>query len=97
MSIRVKKPVAAIVLLAALAVAAAFNGHGLGNLAQSIGNYKLARFFFGVAALSGNGPSQNNLAGLYAEGRGGPQDYQAAAKWFQRASDNGIVQAKFNL
>jgi TPR repeat protein len=97
MSIQVPKPAAALVLFAALVVAAAVNGHGLGSIAQSIGHYKFARFFFTVAALSGNGPSQNNLAALYAGGRGGNKDDRAAAKWFQRAADDGIVQAKFNL
>ncbi len=73
------------------------NGYAFGQAAFSMGSYKAARFCYGVAAFFGNGQAQNNLAGLYAQGLGGPRDDKHAAQLFQRAADNNIAQAKFNL
>src|SRR4029434_10638846 len=38
--------------------------------------------------------AQQNLGNLYAEGRGVPQDYAAASKWFQRAAAQGHAWAQ---
>jgi TPR repeat protein len=73
------------------------NAYSYGRYAMSNGNHKTARLWFRLAATTGNASAQNNLAGLYAEGRGGERNNKLAAEWFQRAADQGVVQAMFNL
>ena len=41
--------------------------------------------------------AQSNLGGMYAEGRGIPQDFKEAVKWYRRAADQGLSTAQFNL
>ncbi len=41
--------------------------------------------------------AQNSLGVVYAEGKGVPQDYAQAAKWFHRAAEQGAAEAQFNL
>ena len=41
--------------------------------------------------------AQSNLGFMYDQGKGVPQDYQEAAKWFSRAAEQGIVRAQVNL
>ena len=38
----------------------------------------------------GNADAQFSLGVLYAEGRGVPQDYVEAARWFRRAAEQGL-------
>lgn len=40
---------------------------------------------------------QNNLAVIYAEGRGVPQDYEKAAFWFRKAAEQGDAYAQYSL
>jgi TPR repeat protein len=40
---------------------------------------------------------QNNLAVIYAEGRGVPQDYRKAAEWFRKAAEQGDAFAQSSL
>lgn len=97
MSVKLYRPLIVVLLFLAVALALAFNSYDLGRMAKAQSHYALARHLFGISAWMGDGRAQNNLAGLFAEGLGGPADYQAAAKWFQEASNAGVVQAKFNL
>ena len=34
---------------------------------------------------------------MYGEGRGSPQDYVLAARWYRRAAEQGLAQAQHNL
>jgi TPR repeat protein len=48
-------------------------------------------------AEQGHAEAQYNLGGMYAEGRGVPQDYGEAAKWFRKAAEQGHAEAQYNL
>ena len=46
----------------------------------------------------GNAASQRSFSvTLYAEGRGAPQDYQEALKWYSKAAEKGYVPAQVHL
>lgn len=44
-----------------------------------------------------NAAAQNNLAVMYATGRGVKQDYAEAAAWYQKAGEQGYAVAQYNL
>jgi TPR repeat protein len=46
------------------------------------------------AAEQGDAEAQYNLGLMYNEGKGVPQNYFEAAKWYQKAADQGLVKAK---
>lgn len=48
-------------------------------------------------AEKGNTMAQFNLALLYFDGKGVPQDFETAAQWFERAADQGYTRAQHNL
>lgn len=49
-------------------------------------------------AFEGIGEAQHDLAAIYTAGHGGVnQDYKRAAYWFEKASENGIANASYNL
>jgi len=48
-------------------------------------------------AKKGDAPAQNNLGRMYAQGKGVPQDYIAAVKWFSKSAEQGIVEAQCSL
>ena len=43
------------------------------------------------------GEAQNNLGGMYEFGRGVPQDYGEAVRWYRLAADQGHASAQRNL
>ena len=49
------------------------------------------------AAEQGNAISQYNLALKYDFGRGVPQDYAEAVKWYRLSAEQGRAQAPYNL
>jgi localization factor PodJL len=49
------------------------------------------------AVIAGLPAAQYELAQRFFEGRGVPQDQQAAALWFQRAASSGLAPAQFRL
>jgi uncharacterized protein len=73
------------------------NAYSFGRDAFSRGQYKTARVWYLISGNIGNPKAQNNLAGMYAEGRGGVRSDTLAVKWYRRAADNGLAQAQFNL
>lgn len=75
MSVKLSRPLVAVLLFLAVVLALAFNSYDLGRMAKAQSHYALARSLFGVSAWLGDGRAQNNLAGLFAEGLGGPPDY----------------------
>ena len=50
-----------------------------------------------VAAEQGDATAQVNLGYLYENGRGVPQDYKEAAKWYRLAAEQGDASAQNNL
>ncbi|MDH4328118.1 MAG: sel1 repeat family protein [Nitrospira sp.] len=48
-------------------------------------------------AAEGNAEAQNNLGGLYAEGKGVPKDYVQARQWYEKAAAQGHALAQNNL
>lgn len=53
--------------------------------------------WFQKAALNGYAPAQVNLAVMYANGWGTPQNYGAALQWLKAASDQHYARADYNL
>lgn len=49
------------------------------------------------AAKQGDVEAQNNLGLMYVKGKGVPQDYAEAAKWFRKAAEKGFAPAQYNL
>ena len=47
--------------------------------------------------MQGDAFAQNNLADMYAKGRGVPESKAEAIKWFRRAAEKGNDIAKKNL
>ena len=50
-----------------------------------------------MQAAQGHAEAQYSLGVLYASGRGVPQGYSQAAKWYEQAAAQGQSQAQFNL
>jgi len=49
-------------------------------------------------AFQGIGEAQHDLAAIYTAGHGGvKQDYSRAAYWFEKAAENGVANASYNL
>ncbi|HLK34271.1 MAG TPA: tetratricopeptide repeat protein, partial [Terriglobales bacterium] len=42
-------------------------------------------------------PAEENIASIYAQGRGVPRDLSAAARWLRRAAGRGSATAQNNL
>ena len=53
--------------------------------------------WFREGALQGDAMSQRNLGLMYEQGRGVPQNFPEARKWYQKALDNGYDDAKDDL
>ena len=47
-----------------------------------------------LVAEQGDAAEQNNLGGMYATGRGVPQDETEAARWFRLAAEQGLAGAQ---
>lgn len=59
--------------------------------------YGLAKTYFEQSAQLGNGNSMYNLGLLYQNGTGVKQDLETALAWYQKAADNGSIDAYVNL
>lgn len=53
--------------------------------------------WYKLAAEHGHAESMNRIGDMYAQARGGPQDYVASAAWYRRAVDHGSLAAAGNL
>src|SRR5262249_38871475 len=60
-------------------------------------DFTTAAKWYSAAAKQGYDLAQNNLAALYAAGRGIEQNYQEAMKWYRKAADQGLSLAQNNL
>jgi TPR repeat protein len=59
--------------------------------------FDVARKECSAAAEQGNDAAQNVLGVMYVSGKGVPQDYAEAARWFRLSADQGNAFAQFNL
>jgi len=50
----------------------------------------MAELYFTMAAEQGNAGIQSRLGARYADGKGVPQDYTEAAKWYRRAAEDEL-------
>jgi uncharacterized protein len=55
------------------------------------------RYLLGRAAEDDDPLAQNELAYLYAAGKGTKQDYNKAFHWYQQAAEHGLASAQYNL
>ncbi len=60
------------------------------------GDYDTALKELRPLAEQGHAKAQSNLGGMYALGKGVPQDYTEAVKWFRLAAANGVKEAVNN-
>ena len=49
------------------------------------------------AAEQGYAQAQFNLGYAYANGKGVPEDYKEAVKWWRKSAEQGYAQAQYNL
>ena len=59
--------------------------------------FDVARKECPAAAEQGNDAAQNVLGVMYVSGKGVPQDYAEAARWFRLSAEQGNAFAQFNL
>ncbi len=88
-----------------LAVALLFGSAGVswsqdfqkGLTAAQSGDFATALREWTPLAKQGNAEAQYNLAWMYANGQGVPQDYKIAVKWYTLAAEQGNAGAQYNL
>jgi TPR repeat protein len=83
-------------------IAAIMAGCAGSNYYKGMKNYKPDNGADAVKELTplaeqGNADAQFNLASLYYQGLGVPQDYKQAVKWFRKSADQGNTSAQVNL
>jgi hypothetical protein len=81
------------VLLTVKAAVAGQLDNGIGATRQH--DYSRAFVLLQPLARRGNAIAQFNLALMYDEGNGVPQNYAKAFRWYLRAAENGLVQAQY--
>ena len=90
-----RKFIHAIALLLTLSLSAPVlaGPFGDGLTAYEKADYTTALRLWRPLAEQGNARAQFNLGLMYANGRGVPQDYAQAVKWYRLAADQGIADA----
>ncbi len=91
-----KRATAFAVLLVVLA-APAWAGWDEGVAAYKRGDYATALREFRVLAEQGLARAQYNLAFMYDNGQGVPQDHVQAVKWYRKAAEQGAARAQNNV
>jgi len=91
---RIASIISLFVYLSAVVNAADF---AKGLKAYQSGDYVAAANEWRPLAEQGDAPTQYNLALLYVDGHGVPQDYTEAVKWFKRSADQGYTEAQHDL
>jgi TPR repeat protein len=86
-----------LVLSLAIAVSAPAADFAAGLAAYQQGDFVAAAKEWRALADQGDSSSQFNLALLYYDGKGVPQDYTEAANWFRRAAEQDYQKAEHNL
>lgn len=59
------------------------------------GNYALAHDILHPLAADGNPYAQFSLGAMHDDGRGVPQDYGLALKWYRKAAEQGLADAQY--
>jgi TPR repeat protein len=86
-----------LVLSLAIAVNAPAADFAAGLTAYQQGDFVTAAKEWRALADQGDSSAQFNLALLYYDGKGVPQDYTEAANWFRRAAEQDYQKAEHNL
>ena len=68
-----------------------------GLTAAQNGDFATALKEWKPLAEQGDATAQFNLALMYSNGDGVPQDYEEAVRWYTLAAEQGVVQAQYNL
>ena len=68
-----------------------------GQAAYEVGDFAKALRLCKPAAEQGNARAEYTLGLMYYFGRGVPQNYLEAAKWYRRAAEQGDPNAQYNL
>ena len=68
-----------------------------GLAAAQSGDFATALREWTPLAKQGNASAQHNLGVMYASGRGVPQDYKTAVKWYRLAAEQGYAIAQTSL
>ncbi len=63
---------------------------------ENVADHKLAEVQFNLAE-QGYAEAQFNLGVMYDNGRGVPQDYKEAVKWYTKAAEQGLAEAQYNM
>lgn len=71
--------------------------YALGVMSDEESNATEAFRWYELAAAHGHAESMNRIGDMYAQARGVPRDYVAAAAWYRRAVDRGSLAAVSNL
>src|SRR5260370_5329325 len=67
------------------------------DAADQRGDYETALRLTLPLAQQGNPNAQRRLGSIYFSGKGAPEDYVEAEKWFRRAAAQNDLDAKWNL
>ncbi|MDP8247520.1 MAG: tetratricopeptide repeat protein [Candidatus Tritonobacter lacicola] len=85
-----------IVFISALATLASAD-YDAGLVAYKRGDYAAATREWLPLAEKGNAKAQNAIGLMYAEGKGFPQGYIEAVKWYRKSAEGGYPSAMHNL
>ncbi len=94
---KMAKALLAIMFAMGLASAADHPELDAGDEAYSAENYEKAAALYRKDAELGVITAQVNLAVMYMDGIGVPQDFQQAATWFLKAAGQGNAEAQYNV
>jgi uncharacterized protein len=84
-------------VLAAVCASTVWAGFEEGLTAYERGDYAITLNEWRPLAKQGDPPAQHHLGWLYVIGRGVPQDYHEAVRWFRKAAEQGDRDAQANL
>ena len=95
--INMKKLTIALLLFTLSALTSWAGDFQKGVSAYKSGDYATALKEFAALAEQGGVNAQFNLAFMYEDGQGVPQDYKQAVKWYAKAAEQGMAEAQHNL
>lgn len=94
---RITRPLAFALTLIVFCAVQARAGFEEGMAAYDRGDYATTLTEWRPLAEQGDPAAQHHLGWLYMIGRGVPQDYEEAARWFRKAAEQGDRDAQVNL
>jgi uncharacterized protein len=87
----------ALLMLVAVAGVAAAGPFEDGRAALDRGDYVTAYRLLRPLAEQGDVRAQNDLGSMYQDGKGVPQNYTGAMKWYRRAAEQNYATSQFNV